>query len=166
MPYLKREWMIDTEMLEAGTWVPERSWDRWQERAKKLPPDDQGLLMWRHDPDTRSPMTSPPQAFAERQLSGGAGRRHRQRATTRLIYTNLIERLKNAPSDATADEVVEQMQRSAWRAPTGPRRSAAHRHTRAQGHSGGSWTGERRNVSTDRIATEPCSLAGREPSAK
>jgi hypothetical protein len=98
MPYLKHDWMIDTERLGKGTWVPERNWDRWQQRANNI------STPWRRHTD----MTSPPPPLADASLAvlasdiGSAQR-------DGFIYTNFIERLKNAPSDTTADEVVEQL---------------------------------------------------------
>jgi hypothetical protein len=33
MPYVDRLWIIGNDEVPAGTWVPERNWDRWRKRA-------------------------------------------------------------------------------------------------------------------------------------
>jgi hypothetical protein len=104
MPYLAHDWMIGTEVVKKGTWVPERNWDDWQKRAQNIPADDQ---VWRRD----TPLTSPPPPFpadspAVWVLAGDLASAQRDG----FIYTNMLERLKSSPSDTTADEVVEQMQ--------------------------------------------------------
>ena len=101
MPYLDREWMIGNEHLHAGTWVPERNWDRWQRRAADVTP---GSLPWRSEPDP-----SAPPRLSDGQLTILAGDMASAQRDAH-IYANLIERLKNSPSDANADAIVEQMQ--------------------------------------------------------
>jgi hypothetical protein len=101
MPYLEREWMIGTEKVHAGAWVPERNWDRWQRRAAASAP---GELSWRSEPNP-----SPPPTLSDASLTVLAGDIVSAQRDA-LVYGNLIERLKNSPSDATAGEVVEQMQ--------------------------------------------------------
>jgi hypothetical protein len=101
MPYLERKWIIDSDELQAGLWVPERNWDRWKQRAANVPP---GELPWRlEQPPSPSPQLS------EEHLTVLAGDIVSAQRDA-LIYANLIECLKNSPSDTTADEVVERMQ--------------------------------------------------------
>lgn len=105
MPYLDREWMIEDERLQAGTWVPERNWDRWSERASVRAP-----WRMRHDPEPTGrtrPSRVPTLDSAELDaLAADLGNAQRDR----LFYANLIEQLKSNPSDAMADKVVEDMQ--------------------------------------------------------
>jgi hypothetical protein len=114
MPYLKHDWMIGTELVKKGTWVPERSWERWRDRARHIPADDQ---VWRQD----TPLTSLPQRFSDNSpdsddspddmpavLVVAADMASAQRDG--FIYANMLERLKTSPNDTTADEIVERMQ--------------------------------------------------------
>jgi hypothetical protein len=110
MPYLDLDWMVGTTPLPAGTWVPERNWDRWQTRAKNAPGEE---LKWRLDPEnwtlpTAGAPDSPEDNLSERALSILAGDIVSAQRDA-LIYSNLIDRLKDSPSDATADEVVDEM---------------------------------------------------------
>src|SRR5688572_1484860 len=101
MPYLDRNWIIGTEQLHAGVWVPERNWDRWQRRAASLAP---GQLPWRTE---LNPSPLPPMPDESLTVLAGDIVSAQRDA---LVYGNLIERLKNSPSDAIADEVVDHMQ--------------------------------------------------------
>ena len=103
MPYLDRPYEIGgegvpTEMVPKGTWVPERGWDRWQARAKGI------RTPWREDIQPAS-LPTPLRIEAQAVLAADMASVERDG----LIYTNLIERLKNSPSDKTADQVAEQM---------------------------------------------------------
>ena len=108
MPYLEGNWMIGTELVEKGRWVPERNWDRWRDRARHIPTNDQ---VWRQD----TPLTSLPQRLpddgpddtpAVLVVAGDMASAQRDG----FIYANMLERLKASPNDTTADEIVEQMQ--------------------------------------------------------
>ena len=101
MPYLDDSLVIGTETLQKGTWVPERNWERWLERAKHVPPHE---LIWRRD----MPITSPSPRLSDdalRVLAVDMGTAQRDG----LVYHNLIERLKNSPDETTADAVVDDM---------------------------------------------------------
>jgi hypothetical protein len=98
MPYLEREHKIGDEVVPKGTWVPERGWDRWQERAKGM------RAPWRED---MKPESLPKRLRLEAQAVLAADMASVQRDG--FIYTNLIERLKDSPNDTTADNVVNQM---------------------------------------------------------
>jgi hypothetical protein len=107
MPYVKRDWMIGTELVKQGTWVPERNWHGWQDRAKHIPADDQ---VWRKD----TPLTSLPPRFSDDSsddtpavlvVAGDMASAQRDG----FLYANMLERLKTSPNDRTADEIVEQM---------------------------------------------------------
>lgn len=105
MPYLDRLWIVDGKELPLGTWVPERNWDRWWKREEDLPGAERPRLQWRR---RDMPTVSSPERVTDACLAVLA----RDIASAQrdgFLYTNLIERLKDAPSDATADEVVEQM---------------------------------------------------------
>ena len=115
MPYLDRNWIIGTEELYAGVWVPERNWDRWQRRAANVAP---GQLPWRTELNP-----TPPPPLSEESLTVLAGDIVSAQRDA-LVYGNLVERLKNSPTDATADEVVEHMQTlgfasASWPEPVG-----------------------------------------------
>ena len=108
MPYLKSDWMLGTTVLAAGTWVPERNWDRWQDRAVGVP---EHLLGWRRDPQwgiPGGPISQPPEELPANAMTVLAGDIVSAQGDA-LLYSNFIERLKNSPSDTTADEVVDQM---------------------------------------------------------
>jgi hypothetical protein len=107
MPYLDQDWMIGDKWLSAGTWVPERNWERWQEQEKELDAAQQGLLTWRRQRDITSFPTEADRLPAEclRVLASDMASAQRDG----FIYANFIERLKNAPSDATTDEIVDDM---------------------------------------------------------
>jgi hypothetical protein len=100
MPYLDRSHEINGEAVPKGTWVPERSWDRWQERAKGI------RAPWREDIQPES-LPKPLRIDAQAVLAADMASVERDG----LLYTNLIERLKNSPSDTTADQVVSDMER-------------------------------------------------------
>jgi hypothetical protein len=101
MPYLDEDWEIDAEEVETGTWIPERNWDRWRERAMHV---SESELIWRH----REVIEEPPVELDDAALAVLAGDIASAQRDA-FVYTNLIERLKNSPSDTVADEVVEEM---------------------------------------------------------
>lgn len=116
MPYLDHEWEIEGEVLEAGTWVPERNWHRWQERAMHVPPSE---LMWRRD-EAAQPPSSGLSDEALAVLAGDIASAQRDA----FIYTNMIERLKDDPDNSTADKVVKDMitlglESATWRTEVG-----------------------------------------------
>jgi hypothetical protein len=104
MPYLDGPWTMDAELLPAGTWVPERNWDRWLKRELEVPSQDRQLLSWRRERAATSMLPPLPDSCLA-VLAGDIVSAQRDG----LLYSNLIKRLKLAPSDATADEVIEQM---------------------------------------------------------
>lgn len=142
MPYLDQPWMVGGRCRPAGTWVPERDWDRWERRGN-LP----GGAPWRMRPDwapppkQRSPEPSAEQPAPEPSAEQPVSERSPEPTPSppaqpadsddarklaeevlpvlaadivsaqrdRLVYTNLIERLKSSPSDATADALVDEM---------------------------------------------------------
>lgn len=107
MPYLKRDWMIGDDTVTAGTWIPERNGDRWMRRAANVAPQ---YLPWR----LRSSDGSPQPVTVSEDLKDRVVRVVAADIVSAqrdgLLYRNLIERLKNSPTDETADQVVDQMQ--------------------------------------------------------
>lgn len=106
MPYLSDDLMIGEQEVRAGMWVPEHNWDRWTQRGA----DVEQYMTWRRRPSDdgrRGPEA--PDDLHDRMMSVMAGDMASAQRDAHL-YRNLIERLKNAPSDETADEVVDRMQ--------------------------------------------------------
>jgi hypothetical protein len=99
--------MIDGKTLSAGTWVPERNWDRWQAQEKGLDAQHRNLLTWRRVADITSFPTEADKLPDDclRVLASDMASAQRDG----FIYANFIDRLKNAPSDAMADNIVDDM---------------------------------------------------------
>ena len=107
MPYLDTPLIIDGHEQREGTWVPERGWERWVSRAHGLEP---ALLSWRTAAGTPGSPESPAGPPLTDTYLSVLARDLADAQRDGLLYTNLFERLKNSPDDATADAVIEQMQ--------------------------------------------------------
>jgi hypothetical protein len=106
VPYLEKARTIDGDTVPAGEWVPELGWKSWHSRASgpSTPP-------WRRRPGPDEPAQWADDVFGEKDWVRdtlardiGAARRDAH------LYSNMIEQLKNNPSDVEAECVIAKMQ--------------------------------------------------------
>ena len=108
MPYLDQDHRFESlnpDQIRKGTWVPETNREAWEQRGLSLSLRD----AWRTD---KGPTL---QQMADFDKLSETARQEHYKALARdmasaqrdgLFYFNALERLKNEPKDAVADEVI------------------------------------------------------------
>ena len=105
MPYVERTWYVGDVEVPEGTWVPERNWESWNQRAQGVAG---GELTWRRAPSDADPASADVPRLSDDALKVLAGDLADAQFDA-FLYQNMIERLKNDLSDQLADDIVEQM---------------------------------------------------------
>src|SRR5215813_9040953 len=127
MPYLQADWSVvkadgHTQPAPKGLWVPERDWAGWQRREQDLP----FAYRWREEAirsgeepyqfaalAAPQPKSNPSLVLNDEQRANylkvlGADLGSVQRDN--FFYTNFVEKLKQSPNDATADDAIRTME--------------------------------------------------------